>query len=177
VNAFARLRAHLRAQWAGLLALALVLAGGTAYAANTVFTQDIVNGQVRPVDLYAPLAADGATEGPLTLQATDPFVPVIETNVRTRQPGGVCVGSATLEVDNQTGSRADVTFRFRHDGALVGSEITNVLPPDAIQTVTIVYPPDACDPPGLHRFTVEADSAFDLELQTRTLWMAALPRA
>lgn len=175
-KAFDRLLAHLRSQWAGLLALSLVLAGGTAYAANTVFTQDIVNGQVRPVDLYAALAADGTSEGPLTLQAPDPYVPVIETDVTTKQPGGVCVGSATIEAENPTGGRVDVSFRFRHDGVLVGSEVTNVVPPDATQTVSVAYPPDACDPPGVHRFTVEADSGVNMQLQALTLWMAALPR-
>ena len=39
--------AHLRAQWMGALALFLVLAGGTAYAANTIGTSDIINGQVK----------------------------------------------------------------------------------------------------------------------------------
>jgi hypothetical protein len=43
--------AHLRAQWAGFLALFLVIAGGTAYAANTVFSADIVNGEVKSVDI------------------------------------------------------------------------------------------------------------------------------
>ena len=167
---------HLRSQWAGLLALLLVLAGGTAYAANSVFSQDIVNGQVRPVDLYAALAADGTSEGLLTLQASAPFVRVIGIGVNTEQPDGVCVGSATIEAENPTGGRADVSFRFRHDRVLVGSTVTNVVPPDATQTVTIAYPPDACEPPGIHRFTVEAASTVDMQLQTRTLWMAALPR-
>ena len=43
--------AHLRAQWMGALALFLVLAGGTAYAANTIGSSDIINGQVRTVDI------------------------------------------------------------------------------------------------------------------------------
>ncbi len=43
--------AHLRAQWAGFLALFLVVAGGTAYAANTVFSSDIVNGEVKAADI------------------------------------------------------------------------------------------------------------------------------
>jgi hypothetical protein len=43
--------AHLRAQWAGFLALSLVLAGGTAYAANTVFSADITDGEVKSVDI------------------------------------------------------------------------------------------------------------------------------
>ena len=41
----------LRRQWAGLLALFLVIAGGTAYAANTIGSTDIINGQVKSVDI------------------------------------------------------------------------------------------------------------------------------
>jgi hypothetical protein len=43
--------AHLRAQWMGALALFLVIAGGTAYASNTVFSTDIVDGEVRAADI------------------------------------------------------------------------------------------------------------------------------
>ena len=43
--------AHLRRQWMGALALFLVLSGGTAWAANTVFSADIVNGEVKNPDL------------------------------------------------------------------------------------------------------------------------------
>ncbi len=46
-----RILGHLRAQWAGVLALFLVLAGGVAYAANTVFSEDIVNGEVKTADI------------------------------------------------------------------------------------------------------------------------------
>ena len=46
-----RLLVHLRSQWIGVLALLLALTGGTAYAANTVFSEDIVNGEVRSVDI------------------------------------------------------------------------------------------------------------------------------
>ena len=42
---------HLRAQWMGALALFLVIAGGTAYAADTVFSTDIVDGEVKSVDI------------------------------------------------------------------------------------------------------------------------------
>ena len=45
------LLAHLRRQWMGALALFLVLTGGTAYAANTVFSTDIVNDQVYSADV------------------------------------------------------------------------------------------------------------------------------
>ena len=54
-----RVLAHLRAQWMGAIALSLVIAGGTAYAANTVFSTDIVNGEVKAADI-----ATGAVRGP-----------------------------------------------------------------------------------------------------------------
>jgi hypothetical protein len=49
-----KLLAHLRDQWIGVIALLLVLTGGTAYAldgSNTVFTDDIVNGEVKVADI------------------------------------------------------------------------------------------------------------------------------
>jgi len=42
---------HLRAQWIGVLALLIALGTGSAYAANTVFSADIVNGEVKTPDL------------------------------------------------------------------------------------------------------------------------------
>jgi len=50
---------HLRDQWAGFLSLFLVLAGGTAYAANTVFSTDIVNNQVYGSDVRDDTLASG----------------------------------------------------------------------------------------------------------------------
>ena len=49
-----KLFAHLRQQWLGALAAALVLTGGAAHAldgSNTVFSDDIVNGEVRTADI------------------------------------------------------------------------------------------------------------------------------
>src|SRR5262245_13160888 len=49
-----KLLAHLRQQWIGVIALLVVLTGGTAYAldgSNTVFTDDIVNGDVKVADI------------------------------------------------------------------------------------------------------------------------------
>jgi len=49
-----RIRALVRQQWAGLIALFLVLSGGSAWAldgSNTVFSDDIVNGEVKSADL------------------------------------------------------------------------------------------------------------------------------
>jgi hypothetical protein len=55
----ARILGHLRAQWAGVLALFLVLSGGVAYAANTVFSTDIVNDQVYSADVRNDTLAGG----------------------------------------------------------------------------------------------------------------------
>lgn len=45
--------AYVKGQWAGFLALFLVICGGTAYAANTVGTADIQNGAVTNPKLAA----------------------------------------------------------------------------------------------------------------------------
>ena len=46
-----RIIEHFKRSIVGYLALFLVLSGGTAYAANTVFSADIVDGEVKSVDL------------------------------------------------------------------------------------------------------------------------------
>ena len=55
--------AHLRAQWMGGLALFLVIAGGTAYAANTVSSSDIVNNQVYSADVRNDSLDGGGLSG------------------------------------------------------------------------------------------------------------------
>ena len=59
----ARIVKHLR-DWAGVLALFLVLTGGVAYAANTVFSGDIVDDQVYSADVRN----DGLSGGGLAAQ-------------------------------------------------------------------------------------------------------------
>ena len=46
-----RLIALVRGQWAGLLALFLVIAGGTAYAANTIGSSDVIDESLLSADL------------------------------------------------------------------------------------------------------------------------------
>ena len=63
-----RIGSQIRDQWMGALALFLVLAGGTAYAANTVLSTDIVDGQVKTPDLAGGAVtvakiADGSITG------------------------------------------------------------------------------------------------------------------
>jgi hypothetical protein len=74
----ARLLVQLRQQWMGALALFLVLTGGVAYAANTVFSEDIVNGEVKSVDIgnnqvrSADVRDDTLAGGGLTAADLDP---------------------------------------------------------------------------------------------------------
>jgi len=60
----ARLVTNLR-EWAGVIALFLVLTGGAAYAANTVFSTDIVDGEVKTADI-----SDATGSAPPTFATT-----------------------------------------------------------------------------------------------------------
>ncbi len=70
-----KLGSHLRNQWAGVLALFLVLGGGTAYAVtqidrNSVKSKHIVNGQVKSADVADNgLTGADVDEGTLALGA------------------------------------------------------------------------------------------------------------
>jgi len=50
---------HIRNQWAGFLALFLVLTGGIAYAANTIGSTDIINNEVYGADVRDDSLAGG----------------------------------------------------------------------------------------------------------------------
>jgi hypothetical protein len=50
------IRDHLRSNLIGYLALFVALGGSTAFAADTVFSEDIVNGQVKTNDIALSLA-------------------------------------------------------------------------------------------------------------------------
>jgi hypothetical protein len=50
-------------RWSGRVALFLVLASGTAYAANTIYSGDIVDGQVKTVDLANVAVTNGKLAG------------------------------------------------------------------------------------------------------------------
>jgi hypothetical protein len=64
-----KLLVHLRNQWIGVIALLLVLTGGTAYAlegSNTVFSDDIVNDEVKSPDVRNDtLTGGGLTDADL----------------------------------------------------------------------------------------------------------------
>ena len=134
----ARFLTHLHRQWMGALALFLVLSGGVAYAADTVFSSDIVDGevksvdigtnQVRGVDVRNDTLAGGGLEGIDVADAT-----LTGADMADESLAGVDVAEGGL-----TG--ADVA-----DGSLVGStEIgTNTLTgnevgPNSIDTDEVV---------------------------------------
>ena len=111
-----KLLAHLRAQWAGLLALFLVIAGGTAYAANTVFSSDIVDGQVKTADIgdnqvrSADVRNDNLTAGGLgsvdiandSLSGLDIAESTLQ-NVNAGTVGGLQVRKVNFQVPYGTG--------------------------------------------------------------------------
>jgi hypothetical protein len=109
----ARLFAHLRQQWFGALALLLVLTGGTAYAldgTNTVFTDDIVNGDVRSADI-----ANGAVlRAKLGDEAVD-SAKIADGSVADADLAGASfVHSQTVRLQDTTaGGQADGATLFR----------------------------------------------------------------
>ena len=101
-----RVSDHLRTNVVGYVALFLVVTGGTAYAldgANTVFSDDIVDGQVKTADLHddavtSPKVTDGSLGG---------------ADLANRSIGGQKVGVETLAGVNVS------------DGSLFGADIAN----------------------------------------------------
>jgi len=79
---------HVRRQWMGALSLFLVLTGGVAYAANTIASSDIIDGQVRAADI-----GQGAV-------ATEE---IANGQVKTADIGSGEVRTANVANDNLTG--------------------------------------------------------------------------
>ena len=129
-----RLRSHLTyANVAATLALVIALAGGTAYAANTVFSSDIVNGEVKQPDIAAQAVGtdqvknnqigtnDIATDGVASLELKSGSVTGDEVRDDSEAGGGLSaadlapesVGSSELE----DGSIEDVDLDASAQGA------------------------------------------------------------
>ena len=91
---------HVRDQWMGALALFLVLASGTAYAANTVFSSDIVDGQVKTADLdggavTSEKVADESLRGRDILDNTLKGADIDESTLSSVGGGGAAGGDLT----------------------------------------------------------------------------------
>lgn len=108
----AKLFAHLRQQWLGALALLLLLTGGTAYAldgSNTVFTDDIVNGDVRTADL----ANAGVTRAKIADGAVD-SAKIADGSVADADFAGASfVHAQTVRLHDNPGGAADSATLFR----------------------------------------------------------------
>jgi hypothetical protein len=93
--------AHLRAQWMGALALFLVIAGGTAYAANTVgssdiidesiLSQDIKDSQVKTADLVNNAVRSNKVADESLTGADIQNQSGVDTCVLTTRLGSLCV--------------------------------------------------------------------------------------
>jgi len=106
-----RIRGHLRSNVIGYVALFLVLTGGTAYAlddSNTVFTDDIVNGEVRAADIRgdavtSPKVLNGALAG---VDVADDTITGADVNESTlgEVPNSAHLGGKSLSQLENTGA-------------------------------------------------------------------------
>jgi hypothetical protein len=156
----------LRRQWLGALALFLVLTGGTAYAlagSNTVFSDDIVNGEVK--------APDVATNAVGTAELQDNGVRSVDVSDAALTGGGLSAvdlasdSVGTREVLDDTLTGADVS-----EGTLEQVPSALVAPFGGMGRSTSQ---DFCSPTN----STFVDCAFvtlDLPASSRVLVIAAL---
>ena len=117
-----RVIAHLRRQWMGALALFLVLSGGVAYAVNTVFSTDIVDGEVK--------AADIGTSAVRSPDIGNDQVTSADVRDDTLVNGGLT--SADIAADALTD--ADLASSAQFNGATAGGALTGGYPSPFIAT-------------------------------------------
>jgi hypothetical protein len=186
--------AHLRAQWLGALALVLVLAGGTAYAANSVSSTDIVNGEVKTpdlannavtagkvrngqlteADLAFPLHRNGTwTDSPLA--ATTNFKTIITTSY-TQSHNGLMIAQALVEADNTANTKShEVTLRLLMDGVVEEGVYTSTLP--ALGSDSVFAQMLCNESPGAHTVEIQAavDGADPINFEDRSLNVELMP--
>jgi len=123
---------HLRDQWIGTTALFLVLAGGTAYAANTISSTDIVNNQVFGADVRDDSLAGGGLGHvdlkPGAVRSSEVAVDSLTgTDIGPKAVGAseVALGSlATDHIENESLYGSDIADRSLGGEDLGGGEIT-----------------------------------------------------
>jgi hypothetical protein len=129
---FYKVRSLVRQQWAGLIALFLVLTTGSAYAlegSNTVFTDDIVDENVNTADIRRSAVdttriRDGQVKtadiGEGEVRATD----VLNESLGDAELGGGSVGSSELKNGGVTND--DVAPNSLGSGRILDSSLTGV---------------------------------------------------
>jgi hypothetical protein len=151
---------HLRRQWVGALALFLVLTGGTAYAldgTNTVFTDDIVNDQVKSADVRndnlaeGGLAAldlrEGSVRGPEVLDDSLSGADVNESSF------GVVPEASHATDSDRLGGRAASGYQRRVTGTCDGGAIRAINGDGAVDCIDqAVFPISADLNSTDHRF-------------------------
>ena len=177
------------------LALVIAVGGGVAYAGNTIFSTDIVNGEVKTADLdngavttgkvrngqvgvadlAVPLNAQGDwTDTPLA--ATPSFKTVLTTSY-TMSHDGVMVAQALVEADNTANNKThDVTLRMLMDGVVEEGVYTSTVPALGSNSVVAVF---FCDGIPLGAHTVEIQAAVDgtdpVSFEDRSLNVELMP--
>jgi hypothetical protein len=113
-----RLLVHLRRQWIGVLALLIALGTGTTYAANTVFSTDIVNGEVMSVDI--------GNNQVRSVDIRNGEVSVLDTNKTI--PSGATITGAFHEYEDDsatTGATAQLQFGVDFNGLKAPAPLTD----------------------------------------------------
>lgn len=107
-----RVRTLIERQWIGIIALLIALSMGTAYAANTVFSADIVDGEVRTPD-FAASAVTSAKIADQQVKNADLGLGASSSN--TIADGGV----AGIDIKNNTLTGDDINESTLADSSIV----------------------------------------------------------
>jgi hypothetical protein len=145
-----RIHGHIRSNVVGYVALFLVLTGGTAYAldgSNTVFTDDIVNGEVTNADIAA-----GAVDGTKVLNGS-----ITGPEVQNDSLTGLDINEATLgEVPNSAALGGKSLSRLEN----IGASSVNTNGCDPANTASLTCASQSVTSPAGSRFLVNASGSW-----------------
>ena len=166
----------------GFIAVFIAAGGGTAFAlagANTVRSEDIVNGQVKLADLHEGLVGSGITRvTDLKLRGGKEPVTVANTIVGPHRGGGAMQANGTVDLrDAPDGSDAHVAVRVRLAGegdTDTGPDFSATIPDGGSLSVPAAIQSDAV-PPGSYHMELDVRSDNPVSAGSRVLNVAVLP--